>query len=52
MKDQNKKREIGEDENPLKSKLEENAEKRNNLRTAASKATTPPSLLGIERKIA
>ena len=52
MKDQNVKRERGEDEKPLKIRLEENIENKNSPNTAMSRATTPPNLLGIERKIA
>jgi hypothetical protein len=46
------KRETGELKNPLKIRLEEDTENKNKTNTAKSRPTTPPSLLGIERKIA
>jgi hypothetical protein len=49
---QNTTRLIGEVLNPLLIKLELLKEKANNNKTAKSKATTPPNLLGIERRIA
>jgi len=49
---QKTKRAIGEAENPLNKRVLENNEKRNKHITAKTKPTTPPNLLGIERKIA
>jgi len=46
------KRMTGENWKPEKRKLRELIEKANRTRTAKSKATTPPSLLGILRRIA
>jgi len=49
---QNTKREIGECENPLNKEFVENKENKKRERTASNKPMTPPSLLGIERRIA
>ena len=49
---QNKNREKGENIHPLKKWLDLEIEKRNKNMTERTNPTTPPSLLGIERKIA
>jgi len=49
---QNTKRATGEKFIPLKIKVVEEIEKTNKKVTAASNAITPPSLLGIDRRIA
>jgi len=46
------KRAIGEKLKPEKRNFLPPKEKRNKKATAATKPTTPPNLLGIERKIA
>ena len=51
-RDQNRKRETGENMHPLKKWFDEEIEKRKRKETERSKPMTPPSLLGIERKIA
>jgi hypothetical protein len=52
MKLQKTKRAIGEKLNPLNRSLDLEIVKKNMNRTDKSKAATPPSLLGIERRIA
>jgi hypothetical protein len=52
INNQNLSRLRGEDENPLKIKLEEKKENKKRAVTENNKATTPPNLLGMERKIA
>jgi hypothetical protein len=52
IKDQKTRRAIGEKLNPLNKSLELETVKRNKKRTENNRAITPPSLLGIERKIA
>jgi len=46
------KREIGEKLKPLNKSLEEEIVKKKSIKTESKRATTPPSLLGIERRIA
>jgi hypothetical protein len=43
---------MGECENPLNNEFLEKRENKKRERTADSKPTTPPNLLGIERRIA
>jgi hypothetical protein len=52
INDQKTKREIGEKLKPLKRSFELERVNRNRKRTEKRRAMTPPSLLGIERKIA
>jgi hypothetical protein len=49
---QNTKREIGECENPLNNEFLEKKENRKRESTASNRPITPPSLLGIERRMA
>jgi hypothetical protein len=49
---QNKKRATGEKLNPLNRSLDLETVKRNINKTDKRRATTPPNLLGIERRIA
>ena len=51
-KDQNTKRETGEKLNPLNRRRELETVKTNKKSTEKRRAKTPPSLLGIERRIA
>ena len=51
-KDQKTRRETGEKFIPLKRSLDLETVKRNRYKTEHKRATTPPSLLGIERRIA
>ncbi len=51
-KDQNTNRARGENIIPLNKSLEEETVKRKRNNTDRSKPTTPPNLLGIERRIA
>lgn len=51
-RDQNRRREIGEKLTPLKTSLDVEIENKKRKATASTKPTTPPSLLGMERRIA